>query len=67
MFEIFAVLGQTKPNWRAMGVVWLVIAGIVTWSVFRTKRESARDLAKLNATLPDQLLTLWTNLRQGTT
>jgi hypothetical protein len=52
---ISGFLGQTKPNWRAMGVIWLVIAGIVLWSVFRTKQERARDLAKLNATLPDQV------------
>jgi hypothetical protein len=52
---ISGFLGQTKPSWRAMGVIWLVIAGIVLWSVFRTKQERARDLAKLNATLPDRV------------
>ena len=36
-------------------MTWLVIAGIVVWSVFRTKQERARELARLNATLPDQL------------
>jgi len=48
-------LGRTKPNWQAMGVIWLVIAVIILWSVFTTKREGARNLAKLNATLPDQV------------
>jgi hypothetical protein len=49
-------LGQEKPNWRALGVVWIVIAGIIMWSVFDTKRKQVRELAKLNATLADQIV-----------
>jgi len=49
-------LGQEKPNWRALGVVWIVIAGIVMWSVFDTKRKQVRELAKLNARLADQIV-----------
>lgn len=43
---ISGLLGHAKPNWRVVGVIWLVIAGIVLWAVLRTKRKSTRDLAK---------------------
>jgi hypothetical protein len=52
---ISGLMGQTKPNWRAITLVWVVVAGIVLWAVYRTKRARARKLTQLNATLPDQV------------
>jgi len=53
---ISGLLGQTKPNWRAVAMIWVVVAGIVLWVVYRAKRSQARELTELNATLPDQVI-----------
>ena len=52
---ISGLLGQTKPNWRFVAVVWVVFAGIVLWVAYRTKRAQARELTQLNSMLPDQI------------
>ena len=52
---ISGLLGRTKPDWRAVGVIWLVIASIVLFAIYRTKRDRQQELTQLNATLPDQL------------
>ena len=44
---------DTKPNWTGIGVLWLVLGGILAWSIRSTKRKFARELVQLNAALPD--------------
>jgi hypothetical protein len=50
---ILGLLGQTKPNWVAMGLIWTVIAGIVLWSARAVRRERTEDLARVNAAVPE--------------
>jgi hypothetical protein len=52
---ISGMLGQIKPNWQAVGLIWAVVAGLALWTYYRTKRVWARQLRDLNATLPDQV------------
>ena len=52
---IAGLLGQTKPNWPALGIVWAVIAGIFGWSFYRAKQGQMRALAKFNAASADQI------------
>jgi hypothetical protein len=52
---ISGLLGLTKPNWQAVALIWAVVAGIVLWAVYGTKRAQALELTQLNATLPDQV------------
>jgi hypothetical protein len=52
---IAGILGQIHPNWRAVGVIWAIVAGLASWNIFWTKRARGRQLKKLNATLPDQV------------
>jgi hypothetical protein len=52
---ISGLLGQTKPNWRAMAIIWIVVAGIVLWAIYSAKRSQVREFTQLNATLPDDL------------
>jgi hypothetical protein len=52
---ISGFLGYTKPNWRAVAIIWVVIAAIIVWSVYRVKRGESRGLAQLNSRLPDQV------------
>jgi hypothetical protein len=52
---ISGLLGQTKPNWRAVAVIWAVVAGLILWTVYRTKRVRAKQLTQMNSTLPDQI------------
>jgi hypothetical protein len=46
-------MGYTKPNWRAVALIWLVLAGIFAWAIYRTKRGTVRALTQVNAILPD--------------
>ena len=48
-----ALLGHTHPNWNALGIIWIVIAGIIAWAFYRAKRSRAKESAHLNSTLPD--------------
>jgi hypothetical protein len=52
---ISGLLGQIKPNWRAVALLWLIVVAMVSWVVYRTKRSRAKQLARLNATLPDYI------------
>lgn len=52
---ISGLLGQLKPNWGGIAIVWAVIAAIFAWSFYSTRRAQARDFTRLNATLPDQV------------
>lgn len=52
---ISGLLGWIKPNWKAVAIVWAVIAAITGWTVYRTKRARARELTQLNASLPDHI------------
>jgi hypothetical protein len=49
------LLGKSHPNWQALGLLWAVVAGIITWAVYRTKKAMAREYAQLNARLPDTI------------
>lgn len=52
---ILGLLGRTNPSWLALGITWLVIAGIVIWTAYETRRDRARELQRLNAKLPEKL------------
>jgi len=52
---ISGLLGQTKPNWSAIAIIWAIIATIFVWSIYRTKRAQTRAFTQLNMTLPDQV------------
>jgi len=52
---VSALLGQTKPNWSAVVIIWIIIVAILSWSISRTKRLRMRELKEINATLPDQV------------
>jgi hypothetical protein len=50
---ILGLLGRTKPNWVAMGLIWTVVAGIVLWAARTVRRERTEDLARVNAAVPE--------------
>jgi hypothetical protein len=50
---ISGLVGATKPNWQAVGVLWLVIAASLAWAAYSTKRRMAREFIQLNAALPE--------------
>lgn len=52
---IAGLLGQINPNWRVIGIIWVVVAGLGFWAVYNTRRTRARQLTQLNAVLPDQV------------
>lgn len=54
--SIDAIVHGTKVNWRGLGIVWAVIAAIVAWSAYNSKRTIAKENAKLDATLPDWII-----------
>lgn len=53
---IAGVVGHNKVNWHAIGMVWLILAGLFVWTFYRVKRSRARALARLDATLPNQVI-----------
>ena len=44
---------ETNTHWRAIGPIWLVLAGLTVWGISRAKGTMARQLTRLQATLPD--------------
>ena len=50
---ISGAVGSTKPNWLAVGIIWLVIAAISGWAFYRGKSVSRREYTQLNAGLAD--------------
>lgn len=52
---IAGMIGTTRPNWTAVGVIWLVIIGILAWSAYRSRKSFAAQSARLNSTLPTTL------------
>jgi YcxB-like protein len=50
---VAGVAGASHPNWTGLAGVWVVIAGIVAWSLYRTKRTTAKEMAALDAERPD--------------
>jgi hypothetical protein len=60
---VAGLLGKTHANWRAVGILWVVILGIFGWVFYTTKKGMAKEFSQLNTTLPD-----WVSLvvtRQG--
>lgn len=53
---IAGLLGQTRPNWKAVGIIWAVIILIAIWSVYKVKRGQAKTLTQLNTVLSDQMV-----------
>jgi hypothetical protein len=49
-----AVSGHSA-HWRALGVIWLVIAAIFVWAVVSTIRSQKRGFARSNPNLPDRI------------
>lgn len=52
---ISGLLGYIKPNWKALGIVWVVVATIIVWAVFSSKKAQTKGLSKLNEVLPDDI------------
>jgi hypothetical protein len=52
---ILALRGRTTPNWNALTLTWVVIAGIVVWAFYSSKKKSDREFTQLNAALPEQV------------
>ena len=52
---IAGLLGQTKPNWASLDIIWAVVVAILIWSIYRAKQGQARTLTKLNAALADRV------------
>jgi len=52
---ISGLLGQTKPNWPGVAVIWALGAGLILLSVYRTRRAWARQVTQLNAALPERI------------
>ncbi|MFZ0211301.1 MAG: hypothetical protein WAL55_01190 [Candidatus Acidiferrales bacterium] len=52
---ISGMLGYTNPNWRAVGIMWAVVAAIVLFAVYKTRVGRPRVLTKLNSSLPDYI------------
>lgn len=50
---ITGLTGSTHPNWTALAIIWLVIAGIFSWSFFKAKRANAKGRAALDAARPN--------------
>lgn len=49
---ISGLLGQTKPNWRAVAIIWAVDAALGLRAVYSTRRARGRQLTQLNARFP---------------
>jgi hypothetical protein len=47
------LLGWAHPNWRGLGVVWVVILALFAWVFYRTKKAMAKEFSQLNSALPD--------------
>jgi hypothetical protein len=52
---ISGALGYTNPNWRAVGIMWAVVAAIILFAVCKTKTGRPQVFAKLNSRLPDYI------------
>jgi len=52
---IAGLLGKINPNFQTLGVLWAVVAAFWGWMFYRTRRARARQLAQVNAQLPDQV------------
>jgi hypothetical protein len=50
---VAGLLGETHPNWRAVGILWVVILGVFGWVFYTTKKGMAKEFSQLNTTLPD--------------
>ncbi len=50
---IDSLVHRTEGHWRGIGALWAVIAVLFALAVFRTRRETAREFGRLNATLAD--------------
>jgi hypothetical protein len=50
-----ALIGDIKPNWRALGTIWLVIAAFFAFLYYRTKTAMKREFNDLNERLPDRI------------
>src|SRR5512146_430386 len=51
---VASLLGHDS-NWRALGLVWVVVGGIVGWAFYSAKKSMAKESAQLNTTLPDRV------------
>lgn len=50
---IHGILASATPNWRALGMLWAVVAAVFAWSTYRVRRDKSRQFATLTARLPD--------------
>ncbi len=52
---VAAAVGATHPNWGGIGAIWLVMAGIVVWAFYSSRKSIQKESARLNGTLPDRV------------
>jgi hypothetical protein len=43
----------TKVNWKGIGIVWAILAAIVGWAYYTTRRSTATEFNALSTSLPD--------------
>jgi hypothetical protein len=53
---VAAATGATHPNWDGIALIWLVIAGIVAWAFYSSRKSIQKESARLNGTLPDTVI-----------
>ena len=57
---IEVLFGRVRPNWRGIGLMWLVSLFIFAMAFYRSRQARAKELAQLQATLPE-----WISLSDG--
>jgi hypothetical protein len=55
---VLGLITGARLNWRGIGIVWAIVALILLYSHLRIKRQRAKEVAQLDASLPD-----WITLR----
>ena len=50
---VAGILGAIHPNWRALGIMWIIVFFLFAWVYLSTGRAMAKQFSNLNTTLPD--------------
>ena len=50
---IEGLAGSAHPNWRGLGLLWLVVVGLFGLAFFSARRAMAKQFSSLNTRLPE--------------